>query len=353
MSIIMSRRNRLTHVHDVETHAQGVGRLARLFPLIVSMWQTPNPPPQQQPPYPQQPNQPPPQGAPWGAPPPPYYGGPAVGPPMPHPANGGTGRAIIGGLLIVFGVIIIVMFVALPWVSYDSGKMEDAARDFVRDSDYAADNDIKPSDVRSNDLGFDLYDGCKVTGLQTATRSEGNSKCPYDLVEDNFNVSYEPDLQPIVEYSVLTMGVLGLLIVVFGVMLIGKMGSRGMVLSFALLSAIVLTIFPFGWTQAYNRVAADIFEHNTVTLAGLNQNNLSSEDQAAVDFIVDLDVAYASTSYQTIQNTIVPLLTLLTVIAGFFVVGKGGRPPMYYAPPYQGQPYPQQPPYQQQPPPRY
>lgn len=324
--------------HPVQTENGLAHRLSR----TASNWQTPRPPPQQQPPLYGQ--QPPPHGQnPWDQPPSPGYGAPPPQYQYQQEGSGIQGRHIIGGLMALWGGIIILVFFVAPWVSYDSDDMEDAARDYVLDSDYAEENNIRGSNVQAEALGFNLYDGCKVTGFQVATRSEGNSDCPYDLVEANFDVSYEPDLQPIVEHSVFVMAALGICMVILGVVLMANMGSAGTILALGLLTAITLTIFPFGWTQAYNVVVEDISEHNTLAFSNLDRD----DDRDTLDFVIGLDKAYISTSYQTIQLSIAPLLTLITVIAGFFVVGSGNKPPQYGQPmnPYQQQPPPSPPRY--------
>lgn len=303
-----------------------------------TLYQQPSPPPQQQPP----PYGQPPQGQnPWGQPPP-GYGGPP--PQYQYQQSGGgiQGRHIIGGLMMLFGAIVIVMFFVAPWISFDADNIADAVKDVVRDSDAAESIGVTVGDIDSR--AFDNFDGCQYTGLQIATRGDGNSDCNEFEDDEGEDDEYEPSSLAPVENSVFAMPVLGFLIGLFGLMLLLNNGSSGGILSISLMVAIVLVAFPLVWSLIHGSIYEQYAENSVTDNDGLS--GLSGSNRDFAEYQIEAVTAIVTSGYQVILQSIVPLLTLITVIAGFFVAGGGNKPPQYY--PQYGQPMP---PYQQQPPP--
>lgn len=320
-------------------------------PQPQSPWQNPPPPQQQQAPY-GQPQQPPPsgpyppQGAPYPPPGPGYYGQPSGSPMGNMPP-----QKIVGGAIMLGAVTILIMFVAIPWVSFDADKMHDAGVDFLADSSYAREQGITSSAQRNafvDEYGTTGGDGCTYTGFQIATQADGSSDCDDDSSDDSDLSDLEPSAMGPLENLVGIVPILALGLGIFGFSLFQDPHFNRGKLRVILILSIMLVIFPVLWRTLYTPVYKEFFENVLLDSAGAeSMSDLNSEGRRLFNELIDFYAAQLSTAYQTVQHMVVPLLLLLISISAMVTANR--KPQQQPPPQYPGQPMP---PYQQQPPPQ-
>ena len=293
-------------------------------------------------PYGGQSQQPPPQyGGYPQQPPPPYGGYPPQAPYGMQPANGNL--KMVGMLLGILGVLMVIAYVALPWISFDLKRSVDGANDFLDESEYAQDNNVSgeltTSDFRSEPLAsvWDRLDNC---GSLSAMNFTFHSKCE-DLFEPEelelANIDYSSSLRTL-EYGLLLLPILGIYTAILGF----KGASSGLnrnTLTTAMVIGIVCMIFPFGWNSIYNSTNRDWAIEMNLDLAEENDLTFTAQEEEALEFITDISLAIWSANLQPLLFAGLGGAILLVASFGYSQAGKSTMPQ-----------YPPQAPYYQQPP---